>query len=182
MWRGYRGLIDQVDLPDLGDLAGRHPALHRIRPNDVRWEPLAWIALGEACHVVANATVTVIGHDLALGGVRVEPDPDVVPGWHPAHLALAETDGDETGVRISIHDLTDVGSDSRSCHMLAFNADSASEHRSVSRGCGPIRLPPPGVRKFPTARFERRLPDRHPQAGGQRSAASLPPTPKGGCR
>jgi hypothetical protein len=32
--------------------------------------------------------------------------------------------------------------------------------------------------RFPTARFERRLPDRHPKAGGQRSAASLPPTPR----
>src|SRR6266480_5502003 len=38
---------------------------------------------------------------------------------------------------------------------------------------------PPGVRKFPTARLGRRLPDRRPQAGGQRWAASLPPIPKG---
>src|SRR5881296_904029 len=38
---------------------------------------------------------------------------------------------------------------------------------------------PPGVRKFPTARLGRRLPDGRPQAGGQRWAASLPPIPKG---
>src|SRR5436190_10778711 len=43
--------------------------------------------------------------------------------------------------------------------------------------CGPIPLP--GVRRFPTARLGRRLPDRHPQAGGQRWTASLPPIPKG---
>jgi hypothetical protein len=33
--------------------------------------------------------------------------------------------------------------------------------------------------ELPTARFERRLSDRHPQAAGQRWAASLPPIPKG---
>jgi hypothetical protein len=33
--------------------------------------------------------------------------------------------------------------------------------------------------RFPTAGLERRLPDRHPQVGGQRWAASLPPIPKG---
>ena len=56
--------------------------------------------------------------------------------------------------------------------------------RKPRRGLGTPSDRPSGVVRqpwgtFPTARLERRLPDRHPQAGGQRSAGSLPPIPKG---
>ena len=56
--------------------------------------------------------------------------------------------------------------------------------RKPRRGRGtPLHRPSGVVRqpwgRFPTARLERQLPDRHPKAGGQPSAASLPPIPKG---
>jgi hypothetical protein len=51
----------------------------------------------------------------------MKPELDVAPRWHTAHLAVPETDGDEFGVRISIHALTDVVSDLAHATMFACN-------------------------------------------------------------